>query len=196
MGPLHSQRTLTARGVERRDALLDAAMSVVAGAGASSLTHRAVAAEASVSLASTTYHFASIEDLRSATFERALMVLDNQLSSAVDSFGGSIERMPRVFAEYVGALLTNHRHAVVTVNEMIVAASHDDHLRMSFHAHQHHFAELLAPCVGGQDAGVMVAAALQGLILSAVTYDHADTAVDESARWKNAVIDLIERVRR
>lgn len=189
------QRTLTRRGAARRAELLDAAISVVAIGGSGALTHRAVASTAEVSLASVTYHFSSIEDLRRSTFEQALEVLDGELARAAEN-GGSLERMPRVFADYVASLLTGHREAVVTVNEMIVAASHDDHLRPTFHAYQQHLAELLDPCVGGHEAGLMVAAALQGLLLSAPTYgDGKPVSRSETARWRAAVVDLIERVR-
>ncbi len=170
-------------------------MSVVAAGGSSALTHRAVAATAQVSLASVSYHFASIEDLRRSTFESSLTALDNELARAVELRGGTVERMPRVFADYVVALLTRHREAVLTVNEMIVAASHDGELRPIFHAYQEHLSDLLAPCVGGQEAGLMVAAALQGLILSAVTYQDGTTSDGEDvARWRAAVIGLISRV--
>lgn len=190
-----SQRTLTVRGAARRAALLDGAISVVASNGSGDLTHRAVASTAQVSLASVTYHFGSIEDLRNATFERALAILDEELTTAVQN-GGTLERMPRVFADYVVALLTDHREAAITVNEMIVAASHDQHLRATFHAYQQHFAGLLDHCVGGHEAGLMVAAALQGLILSALTYPgegRADSS--DVASWRAAVVDLINRVR-
>ena len=191
------QGTLTVRGAARRAALLEAAISVVAAGGSGALTHRAVASTAQVSLASVTYHFASIEELRRSAFESALEVLDDELARSVETRGGTMERMPDVFAEYVVALLTQHREAVVTVNEMIVAAGHDDRLRPTFHAHQDHFAGLLAPCVGGQEAGLMVAAALQGLILSAVTYqDGPPAAGDAAPRWRATVIDRISRVRR
>ena len=58
-----------ARGAARRELLLDAAARVVSERGSAALTHRAVAAEAGVSLASVTYHFASVADLHRATFE-------------------------------------------------------------------------------------------------------------------------------
>lgn len=190
-------RTLTPRGAARREELLDAAMTVVAAGGSSTLTHRAVAAAAQVSLASITYHFSSIDELRRLTFQRALTALEDELTRAVDRYGGTLDRMPAVFAEYVVALLTRHRAAVVTVNEMVVAASHDDHLAPIFHAYQEHLAGLLAPCVGGQEAGLMVAAALQGLLLSAVTHEDAlSPEGDEVPRWRTAVVDLITRLHR
>lgn len=193
---MSAQRPLSPRGAARRAELLRAAVRVVAEGGSGALTHRAVAAAAQVSLASVTYHFESIEDLRTSTFKSALAVLDDELAKTVAESGGTLDRMPRVYADYVVSLLTQHHDSAVTVNEMIVAASHDDRLRFTFQAYQRHFAELLDPCVGGREAGLMVAAALQGLILSALAYPVEGAPAEGTEQWRTAAVDLIERVRR
>src|SRR5436309_3619114 len=51
------------RGVERREAILRAAIAVVGEQGSEALTHRAVAQRASVPLSATTYYFDSKEEL-------------------------------------------------------------------------------------------------------------------------------------
>ena len=56
-------RTRQARGARRRDAILQAALRVIAEQGVAAVTHRAVAAEADVPLASTTYYFESLDEL-------------------------------------------------------------------------------------------------------------------------------------
>jgi DNA-binding transcriptional regulator YbjK len=56
-----------ARGAASRQAILDATARVIAAGGLTSVTHRAVAAEAGVSTALTTYHFATLDDLLEAT---------------------------------------------------------------------------------------------------------------------------------
>ncbi|MFF0447763.1 TetR/AcrR family transcriptional regulator [Streptomyces sp. NPDC004609] len=48
---------------ERRQRIIDAAIRVVGRAGIAGLSHRTVAAEADVPLGSTTYHFATLDDL-------------------------------------------------------------------------------------------------------------------------------------
>ncbi len=48
---------------ERRDRIIDAAIRVVGRSGIAGLSHRTVAAEADVPLGSTTYHFASLDEL-------------------------------------------------------------------------------------------------------------------------------------
>jgi DNA-binding transcriptional regulator YbjK len=59
------------RGVGRREALLDAAVRIVADVGADAVTHRRVAAEAGLPLASTTYYFESKEHLLTQALARA-----------------------------------------------------------------------------------------------------------------------------
>src|SRR5690349_24946758 len=48
---------------ERRQRIIDAAIRVVGERGIAGLSHRAVAAAADVPLGSTTYHFATLDDL-------------------------------------------------------------------------------------------------------------------------------------
>ena len=55
------------RGQASRQAILDATVRVIAGGGIKAVTHRAVAAEAGVSAALTTYHFATLDELLQAT---------------------------------------------------------------------------------------------------------------------------------
>ncbi|WP_164983853.1 TetR/AcrR family transcriptional regulator [Cellulomonas endophytica] len=56
--------TRYARGQQRRDALIAAAADLLLEHGLGALSHRAVATRAGLPLASTTYYFASAEDLR------------------------------------------------------------------------------------------------------------------------------------
>ncbi|MFD5201053.1 TetR/AcrR family transcriptional regulator [Streptomyces sp. NPDC058375] len=55
---------------ERRTRILDAALAVIATDGIAGLSHRTVAAEADVPLGSTTYHFASLDELLVAALRR------------------------------------------------------------------------------------------------------------------------------
>jgi DNA-binding transcriptional regulator YbjK len=56
----------TPKGETRRDALIEAAARLLIREGLRSLTHRAVAAEAGLPLASTTYYFADLDELEAA----------------------------------------------------------------------------------------------------------------------------------
>jgi DNA-binding transcriptional regulator YbjK len=59
------------RGPARREALLEAVLTIVADVGAEAVTHRRVAEQAQLPLASTTYWFDSKEDLLTAALELA-----------------------------------------------------------------------------------------------------------------------------
>ena len=72
--PQTSRKTVPARhrGEDRRAAILDAALRLIATNGVDSITHRRVAAEAGVPLGSTTYYFDSREQLLREAFRRYL----------------------------------------------------------------------------------------------------------------------------
>ncbi|WKV80731.1 TetR family transcriptional regulator [Streptomyces sp. SNU607] len=55
---------------ERRERIIEAAIRVVGAQGIAGLSHRSVAAEADVPLGSTTYHFASLDELLVAALRR------------------------------------------------------------------------------------------------------------------------------
>lgn len=63
--------SLTPKGEARRDALLDAVLRVLERGGAGAVTHRSVAAEAGVPVASATYYFATLDDLYVSALRRA-----------------------------------------------------------------------------------------------------------------------------
>ena len=66
-------RAMRARGIERRSLIVDAAAAFALEHGIAALSHRQVAAAAQVPLGSTTYYFASLDELRAAAVERMLI---------------------------------------------------------------------------------------------------------------------------
>lgn len=60
----------TAKGERRRDELVTAAAELLRSGGFDAVRHRAVAEQAGLPLASTTYYFASLDDLVTAAVER------------------------------------------------------------------------------------------------------------------------------
>ena len=69
-----------------RAAIAQAAIDVVGAGGLGALTHRAVAAEAEVSLSSTTYHFASRHDIIAAAIERLAVQERERVAVIADAF--------------------------------------------------------------------------------------------------------------
>ncbi|POX39617.1 TetR family transcriptional regulator [Streptomyces sp. Ru73] len=73
---------------ERRQRIIDAAIRVAEERGIGALSHRAVAAEADVPLGSTTYHFASLDDLLVA----ALRQVCGESGTAVEGWTAYLDR--------------------------------------------------------------------------------------------------------
>ncbi|MGW7515555.1 TetR/AcrR family transcriptional regulator [Streptomyces sp. NPDC054796] len=73
---------------ERRQRIIDAAIRVVELKGIGGLSHRVVAAEADVPLGSTTYHFASLDDLLVAALEQ----VTSEPQSAVESWDEELSK--------------------------------------------------------------------------------------------------------
>jgi DNA-binding transcriptional regulator YbjK len=180
-----------ARGAARRTLLLDAAVRVVARDGSGSLTHRAVAAEAQVSIASVTYHFPSIGELRRETLQHAGSSIGLELADLVRAATARIDEVPEICARYAVRLVFERRVETVAVFELIVAAAHDEELRPVVAVYNGLLADLLTPYEGDQGRASTVAAAIQGILLVQL----ASAFPVDKARLTVAVADLIRRYR-
>ncbi|MGW4561495.1 TetR/AcrR family transcriptional regulator [Streptomyces sp. NPDC004561] len=90
---------------ERRQRIIDAAIRVAGRDGIAGLSHRTVAAEADVPLGSTTYHFATLDDLLVAALCQAnegfAVVLDD--SGVLDGPEGDLAAgLARVLGQWLG----------------------------------------------------------------------------------------------
>ncbi|MDP9251778.1 MAG: TetR family transcriptional regulator [Chloroflexota bacterium] len=180
------------RGRARRALLLDAAVAVIASQGASQLTHRAVAGGADVSLASVTYHFPGIDDLRRAAFDHAGSRIGLAFRALIKARGNQPDDIPELTADYVATLVEDRRQDTVAVFEMILAARHNEALKPVIRQLNGHLADLLAPYVGDRKTGLTVGASIQGLVLS-----HLGRSGSTNARsLRDAVADLVRRFKR
>ncbi|MFC4332385.1 TetR/AcrR family transcriptional regulator [Streptomyces andamanensis] len=105
----------------RRQRIIDAAIRVVGAKGIAGLSHRTVAAEADVPLGSTTYHFATLDDLLVAALRQA----DESFAEAVAARGalsGPHPDVARELAAAMGEWLAGDRTGVELEYELYLAA--------------------------------------------------------------------------
>jgi len=99
---------------ERRDRIVHAALDVIAELGVAGASHRAIARAADVPLGSTTYHFASIDDLLAAAFtvhaDRVADALEQRLAGAANA------------RETVEALADHLEHELLTTDGALLLA--------------------------------------------------------------------------
>ncbi|AXK33019.1 TetR family transcriptional regulator [Streptomyces armeniacus] len=156
---------------ERRQRLIDAAIRVVARHGIAGVSHRRVAAEADVPLGSTTYHFASRDDLLVA----ALGQISDEWLAAVERWVDGVD--PDVpfadeIARFVVESLSGDRTRARIEYELYLAALHHPSVR-----------PIAAKCVDGLTAQLRrrtaddaharaLAALLDGLMLQLLLTDR------------------------
>lgn len=111
------------RGHERRRRLIDAALVVLERDGLAGFSHRAVAAQAGVALASATYHFRGIDDLAVSTILAATDDFTRVLAGLPDGAGVA------GYATGLAEELSNHRGRVVAGYELYLLAARRPALR-------------------------------------------------------------------
>lgn len=125
----------TPKGERRRLALVDAAADLLLEGGFEAVRHRAVAARAGVPLASTTYYFASLEDLTAAAVEqcglRELDVMHARVEEASDRECGVESTVELIVDMLIGVFEENPagRDQLVNRYERFVAFARHPEMR-------------------------------------------------------------------
>jgi DNA-binding transcriptional regulator YbjK len=176
----------------RRRAILDATLRVISAGGVDAVTHRRVAAEADVALGSTTYYFASREELVREAFRYYLAEVTTALASlerespierAADVAEALIELARREFADPA---------LVLAEYELILYAARDPVLAQDFNAYERGLeAQLAGPLERlGADRPVEAARTVIGLMrgfeLERLTRPH--TSAEELRRRLEFVV--------
>ncbi|MFJ5552448.1 TetR/AcrR family transcriptional regulator [Streptomyces sp. NPDC093225] len=110
---------------ERRERILDAAIRVVGTKGIAGLGHRAVAAEADVPLGSTTYHFATLDDLLVAALRRINARFAERVGASTaldDPYVDLADELARLLGEWLAGSPAGDRTDVELEYELYLAA--------------------------------------------------------------------------
>lgn len=140
------------RGEARRQAMLDAALTLVARGGPRAVTHRAVAAEAGVPLAATTYYFASRDDL----VAQALARCAERDVARIEQHG---------LDELLASEPTADRQAMLASYELWLEAARNPALRPVARRVSETYVGAARRLVGDDVDARAVSAALEGLVL-------------------------------
>ncbi|WNV86108.1 TetR family transcriptional regulator [Umezawaea sp. Da 62-37] len=126
--PVPAPRRARRHDPDRRDRVIEAALAVIAEKGVAGVSHREVARVADVPLGSTTYHFASLDELLAEAFTRhadsIARVFEERMREAPDR-DAAIESVVR----HVSADLLGAGPDIVLSVELYVAAARTPALR-------------------------------------------------------------------
>lgn len=153
-----------ARGVRTRDAIVDAAIALLRDDGAAAVTHRTVAARAGTSLAATTYHFATLDDLLVVAFElltdrtvdEVRRFADLVLSGQLDLIEGALC--------FVAELDSDQGVGADGMIELAYGAIRNERLRKPTQRLVDHLSGPFADVIGNTSARILVRA-LHGVLL-------------------------------
>ncbi|GAA2774691.1 TetR/AcrR family transcriptional regulator [Saccharopolyspora taberi] len=156
---------------DRRERIARAAIAVVAERGIEKLTHRAVAAAAGVPLGSTTYYFASLDDLLAEALRHAAADDVAQLREWAAGIGES-DDFAAALADLVLHYLGPELSRTVVEHELYVAALHRPALRHVSTEWDQALAELFTartdPVTGKVLSGLFCGLLLQGVVRESV----------------------------
>jgi DNA-binding transcriptional regulator YbjK len=160
----------TVRGLRTREAILDAAIDLARMDGAASLTHRAVAAKAGTSLAATTYHFDTLDDLLVAAFER----LSERTVARIASYTAAVldgrRDLIEAAMEFAESDKPREGFGSIGMTELVHAATRHERLHEPVRRYVEQLGGVFAPYIGTANASTLVHA-LTGVILHHLASD-------------------------
>jgi DNA-binding transcriptional regulator YbjK len=115
--------------LQRRDAVLDAAIALVGEGGLGAVTHRAVAAKAGLPPATTSYFFASIDELLTAAMRRVADTMIIQIQQVTAHLATANPKPRAVLEQLVVVLLAEPGASTVAQFETYLQASRRPELR-------------------------------------------------------------------
>lgn len=169
----------------RRERIAAAAITVVAERGVEGLTHRAVAAAAEVPLGSTTYHFATLDDLLAVALHDAAENNIGQLRAWEAALPPDADFASAV-TDLVMSYLGEERSRTIVEYELYVAALHRPGLRRAATAWDAALIELFGSR-SDPVAGRLLAAAFCGLLMQAVLTDPPPDRREIDALFRRAL---------
>ena len=180
-----------ARGVQRRSALIEAAAHLLLEQGLTAISHRAVAARAGLPLASTTYYFASADDLRDEALQHVAEEWGARAGAVVDALPAQLDaaRAAQAVGSMIGADAPSPE--MLLMYERYLEAGRHQRLRPVVVAWNGHLKELVREVL--RRAGLPDEEDRAGLVL-AVADGVAVTALAEGAPPDVAIVAALEQL--
>jgi len=177
-----------ARGERTRTALLDAAMEVIAAEGVAAATQRTVATAAGASLASTTYHFGTRDELLAATMQHAAAIAVAQISRLSDDILEGRVSLVEGCLDYIDRQRSGASGTGIVTFELAIAASRDERLRPHSLGFVESLRTVFAPFVSVAGGDLAIAQSFYGVLLMELAHGP-DERSPELANTVGAVFD-------
>ncbi len=171
------------RGEVKRRRILDATLALVGREGAGAVTHRAVAHEAGVPLAATTYYFSSRHELLAQALEHAAREDVDDLQHCAAGFAATpltVVTLAERLAAHIADWLRGDRPMLLAQYEITLESARRPELATISRAWTEAYARAIAPALAGLGSsdperdGWIVFAALCGMVLDELAAPQPD----------------------
>jgi len=163
------------RGAARRALIVEATLRLIEAGGVAAVRHRAVAAAASVPLASTTYYFATLDDLLIAALTEAA----GRSAATVRAWAGSLvdgADLATALSELVARLAGPERGTTIAEYELCLAAMRRPALLPMAEQWIELLVEAVRPHVADDLSARVLVSAFDGLLIEALLAVRPPTA--------------------
>jgi DNA-binding transcriptional regulator YbjK len=171
------------RGLRTRQTILDAAIDLLRLEGAAALTHRAIAARAGTSLAATTYHFDTLDDLLVAAFEQLTERTVDQVTAISDAVLRGERGLVDAAVEFAETVDPQHGFGADGLVELAHASINHERLRVHVGYYVQQMSRPFAALIG-EDASITLVHAFTGVLM------HHRTSVSGTAARAELRADL------
>jgi DNA-binding transcriptional regulator YbjK len=179
------------RNEQRRKRILDATVRIIGREGPGSVTHRAVAAEAGVPLAATTYYFDSKEALFNEALTQSVwsdLAELEVLARSMEQSPASVEAFAQSIAVFLAAQLRRRRSTIVAQYELVLEAARHSSMRAAARASTDAYirlCETMLEKIGSSDPvgdARLLVALMDGLLLDQLSASRSQFNVDVLAQ--------------
>jgi DNA-binding transcriptional regulator YbjK len=164
-----------ARGAARRGQIVEATLRLIETGGVAAVRHRAVASEAGVPLAATTYYFATLDDLLVAALTEAA----RRSAATIRAWAGSLvpgADMAVALCELVARLAGPERRATIAEYELCMAAMRRPALLPLAEGWVELLVDVVRPHMADDLSARVLVAAFDGLLIEALLAVEPPTA--------------------
>lgn len=179
------------RNEQRRKRILEATVRIIGREGPGAVTHRAVAAEAGVPLAATTYYFDSKEALFNEALTMSVWSDFAELEALARSMAqspASVETFAQFIAGFLAAQLRRRRTTIVAQYELVLEAARHSSMRAAARTSTDTYVrlcEVMLEKIGSTDPvgdAHLLVALMDGLLLDQLSASRAQFNVDALAQ--------------
>lgn len=160
------------RGERKRAEIIEATLRVIERGGVAGVTHRTVAREAGLPTTSSTYYFATLDELLVAALTTSCDAMAEQAAALLATDGATVRVVADMLADYLGT----DRARALAEYELYLFAARRPELRPAARRWLDSIGAVLRPYVADEARIGVILAAIDGMLIQGLIAERPPTA--------------------